>query len=278
MGADCMQIFISPPQSWRSPQFGDAEVAAFKARRRTILDEVGAAAAREARGEDGLFGPVFLHTIYLINLVSATPSLQERSVRSLASYLDWAHRLGVEGVITHLGSARDVGAEEAARMLPEVLARVLASAAGEVPLLLETTAGPGAVLGSRFEELAAAMSALGWPARLRVCLDTAHVFASGLYDGTPAGLERMLADFDATIGLPRLMAIHLNDSKTAFGSRADRHANIGEGLLGVTGLRPFLQHPALRHLPFLLEVPGRDREGPRSVDIATAKALAGNAS
>ncbi len=257
IGAECAQFFVSPPQSWRSPSHGEEEIAAFRA-------------ARRAAG----VAPVFLHSIYLINLTSAAVALRERSLRSLVAYLDWAHRLGADGVITHLGSARELGAEEAARLLPEMLARALAQSAGHVPLLLETTAGPGAVLGSRFEELGAIIEALGRPERLRVCLDTAHVFAAGLYDGTPAGLEEMLAAFEQTIGLERLAAIHLNDSKTAFGSRVDRHANIGTGLLGAAGLRPVVRHPALRHLPFLLEVPGRDRQGPDVEDIAAAKALA----
>ena len=160
-----------------------------------------------------------------------------------------------------MGSARDVGVEEAARLLPEALARVLDTAEGEVPLLLETTAGPGAVLGSTFAELGEAISLAGNSPRLRISLDTAHVFASGLYDGTPDGLEVMLAELDRAVGLERLDAV-LNDSKSVFGSRVDRHANIGQGQLGEAGLRPVLRHPALQRLPFLLEVPGVDREGP----------------
>ncbi len=259
IGADCVQFFVSPPQSWRSPSHGEEEIAAFRA-------------ARRAAG----LGPVFLHSIYLINLTSAAPALRERSLRSLIAYLDWARRLDADGVITHLGSARELGTEEAARLLPQMLARALEQTPSDVPLLLETTAGPGAILGSRFEELAAVIDALGRPQRLRVCLDTAHVFAAGLYDGTPAGLEAMLAAFERTIGLERLAAIHLNDSKTAFASRVDRHANIGTGLLGTAGLRPVVRHPALCHLPFILEVPGRDRQGPGVEDIAAAKALTCN--
>ncbi|MHB1006571.1 MAG: deoxyribonuclease IV [Chloroflexota bacterium] len=257
IGAECLQMFISPPQAWRSPSHGAEAIASFKARRR----------------ETGV-SPIFLHSVYLINLVSSAEDLRERSLRSLITYLDWAERLEVDGVITHLGSARDVGPEEAARMLPEALARALATAEGKVPLLLETTAGPGAVLGSTFAELGEAITAAGGSPRLHVCLDTAHVFASGLYDGTPEGLDLMLAELDRAVGLERLSAVHLNDSKSAFGSRVDRHANIGQGQLGEAGLRPVLRHPALRHLPFLLEVPGVDREGPGRADIAAARALA----
>lgn len=257
IGADCLQMFVSPPQAWRSPSHSAEAIAAFKER-------------RQATGVT----PVFLHSVYLINLVSGDELLRERSLRSLTTYLTWAHRLGVEGVITHLGSARDLGAEEAARLLPLALARAIDEAEGEAALLLETTAGPGATLGSTFAELGTAITAAGGSARLGVCLDTAHVFASGLYDGTPEGLETMLAKLDGAVGLQRLTAIHLNDSKSAFGSRVDRHANLGEGQIGVKGLRPLLRHPSLQHLPFLLEVPGQDREGPGAADLAAARALA----
>lgn len=257
IGAECLQMFVSPPQSWRSPGHNEQAVAAFRARRQ----EAGVA-------------PVFLHSVYLINLVSSDPVLRERSQRSLATYLTWAHRLEIDGVITHLGSARDLGPEEAARQLPEALARVLEDSVGEALLLLETTAGPGAILGSTFEELGEAITSAGGSKRLGVCLDTAHVFAAGLYDGTPDGLERMLEGLDRAVGMERLAAIHLNDSKSAYGSRVDRHANIGEGQLGKEGLRPVLRHNALSHLPFLLEVPGRERSGPGAEDIAAAKELA----
>ncbi len=257
IGADCVQFFASPPQSWRSPFHGETEVAEYLARR-----------------ADGGATPQFLHSIYLINLASGDEALRERSLRSLVTYLQWADRLGAAGVITHLGSARDVGPEEAQRLITETVGRALADSPEEARLLLETTAGPGATFGSTFAELGAVIQGLGGPPRLRVCLDTAHVFASGLYDGTPAGLDELLAAFDAEIGLDRLAAIHFNDSKSAFGSRVDRHANLGEGRLGAAGLRPFFAHPALAKQPFLLEVPGRERSGPEKRDIAAAKALA----
>ena len=257
IGAECAQFFISPPQAWRSPVHDEADVAAFLAK----------------RAESGV-APLFLHTIYLLNFASGDEALRERSLRSLITYLDWADRLGVAGVITHLGSARDVGVQEAERLIAGALQRALATAHGDVPLLLETTAGPGAVFGSTFEELGALLADLGRPPRLRICLDTAHVYASGLYDGTTAGLERSLAALDATVGLERLTAIHLNDSKAAFNSRVDRHANLGEGLMGAAGLRPFLEHPALADQPFILEVPGRNRSGPQKQDLDVAKALA----
>jgi deoxyribonuclease-4 len=257
IGAECAQFFVSPPQSWRSPAHAPAEIEAYRA-------------ARWASG----VGPQFLHSIYLINLASGDVLLRERSLRSLVTYLEWAERLGADGVITHLGSGRDVGAQEARRLIASALERVLAEARSAVPLLLETTAGGGALFGGTFEELGGVIADLGRPPRLRLCLDTAHVFAAGLYDGTADGLERLLAGLDATAGLKRLAAVHLNDSMTAFGSRRDRHANVGEGLLGAAGLGAVLRHPALAEQSFILEVPGRNRGGPQRRDLEAARALA----
>lgn len=257
IGAECAQFFISPPQAWRSPAHDEADVAAYHARR--------------AKSD---VAPLFLHTIYLLNFASNDESLRERSLRSLGTYLDWADRLGVAGVITHLGSARDVGPEQGERLIAQALERALSLARGDVPLLLETTAGPGAVFGSTFAELGAVFNDLGRPSRLQICLDTAHVYASGIYDGTADGLERALAEFDTAVGLERLAAIHLNDSKAAFNSHVDRHANVGEGQLGAAGLRPFFEHPALAGQPFILEVPGRNHSGPQKHEVDVAKALA----
>ncbi len=260
IGADCLQMFVTAPQTWRSPRHSDADVALFRARRQ----------------EHG-FGPVLLHSIYLINLVSADPALRERSAKSLVTYLTWAHRLGAEGVITHLGSARDTGIEEAERLLPAALEQILNEAEGDALLLLESTAGPGATYGSTIAQLCGAITATGSHRRLGICLDTAHVFASGIYDGSERGLEALLAEVDRSVGLQRLGAVHLNDSKSAFGSRVDRHANVGEGQLGLAGLWPWLNHKSLAAVPFILEVPGENRAGPAAADISAARKLVGAA-
>lgn len=256
IGCECLQIFLSPPQAWQAPRHAPEEAERFKQRRRAASID-----------------PVFAHSVYLINLASASTELRQRSIDSLIAYLTWAQRLDLDGVITHVGSARDTR-DEALHLVVEALQRVLAASPCPTPLLLETTAGHGAIVGNRFEELAAFLDAMGRPPRLQVCLDTSHVFASGLFDGTEPGLMRMLKSFDATVGLDRLAAIHLNDSKVPFGAHVDRHANLGEGHLGRAGIRVVLRHPALRHLPFILEVPG-EGDGPDRNNVALAKLLAG---
>lgn len=257
IGAECFQFFPSAPQSWRRPAHSATAVAAF----------------REQRARAAL-GPAFFHSVYLINLASDNSDLREKSMLSLVTYLEWADRLGVDGVITHLGSARNVGIEEGLALVVDALAFVLEAAPGEAQLLLETTAGSGAIVGSRFEELGHIINALGRPPRAQVCLDTAHVFAAGLYDGTPEGLDAMVNEFDRAIGLERLRAVHLNDSASAYASRVDRHANLGTGKLGFAGLRPFFAHPAFAEVPFIMEVPGARKQGPELADVKLAKALA----
>jgi deoxyribonuclease IV len=257
IGAETIQFFASPPQSWRAPFHRDEAIAAFHERRLNA-------------GID----PIFLHSVYLINLASANSFIREQSMKSLIAYLEWGHRLHVDGVIAHLGSARDVGFTNGLALVVDALNRVLDAAEGDVPLLMETTAGPGSIIGANFAELGSIITALGRHERLQVCLDTAHVFAAGLYDGTAASLETLLDTFEREIGLERLRAIHLNDSLSPFASRVDRHANIGAGKLGASGLRHVLTHPKLRHLPFLLEVPGPERKGPDRANVDLAKELA----
>ncbi|MHB1417746.1 MAG: TIM barrel protein, partial [Chloroflexota bacterium] len=153
IGAECLQMFVSPPQSWRPPSHSAETVAEFKASRRAAD-----------------VWPLFLHTVYLLNLASGKASLRTSSLESLVSYLGWAEKLEADGVITHQGSARDMGPAEAETAIVEALGRVLDAARGDVPLLMETTAGPGKVFGSTFQELGAVLNRLGKPERLRVCL------------------------------------------------------------------------------------------------------------
>jgi deoxyribonuclease-4 len=135
--------------------------------------------------------------------------------------------------------------------------------------VLENTAGAGGTMGVSFEELAAMIDAAGSHPRLGLCVDTAHAFAAGMDIRTPAGLEAMIEDLDATCGLERLTMVHLNDSKAPLGSSRDRHENIGEGEIGKDAFRVLLRHPAFAQVPGILEVPGFDGHGPdrRNMDI-----------
>lgn len=258
IGANCVQIFAGPPQRWASVALKDEDVAEFR---------------HLSVSEDVL--PVFIHSAYLINLASADPLLRDRSMSSLLSGLGWAASLGARGVITHLGSSKDGDLQVAEGLVCEALTAVLKEAPADTSLLLETCAGQGNTMGRRFEQLGEIIRQTGADPRLGVCLDTAHVFEAGYEVTTKDGLEATLEEFDRAIGVEKLVAIHVNDSKTALGSNVDRHENIGQGLMGEDAFSRILSHPSLRGIPFILEVPGLTSQGPDKPNVDALRRLAG---
>lgn len=254
--AECIQIFVSAPQRWLPANHSDDAVARFLA-------------GREATG----IGPVLLHGPYLINLASADETLRKRSSEAIVSQLFWAQRLGAMGVVFHVGSSggddRALAIDRAVDGLRDILTRGPA----EVPVLLETTAGGRNSIGGRFEDLAELIARLDHDPRLQVCLDTCHVFAAGYPCVQPVELEATLDEFDRVIGLQRLTALHLNDSQGPLGSHRDRHANVGEGMIGLEGFRTIINHPSLATLPGFLEVPGFDGEGPDAENLRRLRSL-----
>ncbi len=255
MGAEAVQIFTSPPQSWRRKEFTPQEIEAFRE-----------AAARED------IGPNFVHGVYLINLATANPEQLERSVRALVEDMTLCHRMGIKGVIFHLGSHKGAGFEAVLDQVCRALARVLAQTPPDTWLILENSAGMGGSVGSKFAELGRILRQVGDP-RLKVCLDTQHMFAAGYDVRTRQGLEAALEEFQREVGLERLVAVHANDSKCPLGGGVDRHENIGHGHIGREGFLNIMSHPAFRHLPFLLEVPGLDGEGPDRPNVEALKEI-----
>lgn len=258
IGCECVQIFVGSPRQWRRVEYPSDDVAEFRRR-------------RAAAGLD----PLVAHTPYLINLASPRPAIYRRSVAALAHTLQGMDALGGLGAITHIGSARG-GAWTAARArIARALRTALDESAGAM-ILLEGSAGGG--IGGTFEELRDILDAAGGGRRLGVCLDTAHLFAAGWDLRTPGGVTATLGAFDRIIGLPRLRALHLNDSKGGLGSRLDRHENIGAGLIGRAGFRAVLAHPAVTGLPGVIETPGFDHTGPDRRNIEILKRLRAAAS
>ncbi len=257
IGADCLQIFGSPPRSWRSPAHSREAVMRFRH-------------CREGTG----IGPVFIHTIYLLNLASADQQLWKRSVESLRNCLRLAQTIGAAGVVAHPGSAVGSTLEEGEARVMAALEEAVLGAESIVPVLLETSAGSGNAVGSSFESLGRIASASGIATRVGVCLATAHVFAAGYDVASADGLNCTLETFDRAIGLEWLALVHVNDSKAALGSRVDRHENIGCGRIGAEGIGRILRHPELKLIPFVTEVPGIDGAGPGERDLATLRALA----
>ncbi|MCU1489540.1 MAG: apurinic endonuclease Apn1 [Acidimicrobiaceae bacterium] len=255
---DAIQIFTQSPRMWRSPSHPAEVLAAYRATQATHPS----------------VRATFCHATYLINLAS-DGEIGERSRRCLVENLVAATAIGAKGLVLHVGSHRGAGLDGCLAGIGAALREALEATEGRLgepacPLLLENAAGTGGTVGRSFEELALLLEAAGGDQRLGVCLDTQHLFASGVPFGTIEEADAALAALDAAVGLERLACLHLNDSKVPFGANRDRHENLGEGEIGEHTLSCLLGHPALARLPALLEVPGSG-DGPRVEDVAVAR-------
>lgn len=292
IGAEVVQIFDTNPRTWRPRVVSDEEIATFTA---------GLARHRL---------PLFLHTIYLINLASPDKALRLRSQEALTRALVLGARTGAAGVVTHVGSHRGEGFERARTWAAGAVAGALADAVGAnavmaaqgetVPgalptrsgargaaaagpilpaLLLESGAGAGNTVGDDLEELVALLEAFSdtvpalADAEIGLCLDTAHLFAAGYAVHQTEGLDALIADLRCLGLLEKVRLVHLNDSKAPFAVHRDRHENLGEGYIGYEGLARVLRHPAFTQIPFVLEVPGHDGRGPDAANVSLAKAM-----
>jgi deoxyribonuclease-4 len=241
-GADSVQIFTKSSRSWAAKALDDEEVGRFRAESKRT-------------GK-----PVAAHSSYLINVAAADPAIRKRSWAALADELSRCRTLGIPHLIFHPGSN---GAEaEGLRLGSEGMATALEQVPGPVRLLVETTAGQGASLGWRFEQVAALRE--GVPGALRrrvgVCLDTCHVFAAGYDISTPEGYEKTIGELDRAVGLSHLQAFHLNDCKKPLGCRVDRHEHIGEGQMGLTPFRLLVNDRRFADVPGFLETEARFKE------------------
>jgi deoxyribonuclease-4 len=232
---------------------------------------------RARRKELGL-GPLVIHTNYLINLASANPVLRTRSVQAFHQELVRALALGADYLVTHLGCSGDDHGPNRAGESVSAIARGLRQAArglklGDLQILLENTAGQGSSVGSRFEELRAIIDACR-DLPMGVCIDTAHLFASGWDIRTAEGLDKTLMSIDRSIGLERVAVLHVNDSKTNFASRVDRHEHIGKGKIGLEAFGRILNHPLLARRAFIAETP-IDKPGDDRKNVAALWKLIG---
>lgn len=255
IGAEAIQLFISAPQQWKPPVLSEEQAAAFKDR----LAGTGM--------------PAFLHGVYLINLASDDPALLGRSAGSLKQYLTWAGALGVAGTVFHVGSHKGAGFEAIRDQVCRVMREVIESVPNESLLIMENNAGQGGGVGTTFAELGALIKGLDNHPRVAVCLDTCHAFAMGYNVAEREGCEMAMEEFDREIGLGRLVVVHANDSKMPLGGVRDRHANIGDGHMGLGAFRTILGHRAFADLPFLLEVPGLDGNGPDQENVNRLKRI-----
>jgi deoxyribonuclease IV len=244
--------------------------------RPTRHDEATLASYAETQATAGI-SATFCHATYLINLATADGELLEKSSACLLENLLVTTAIGAGGLVLHVGSHRGAGLAGTEGQVADALLGALEEtekqlARPSAPILLENAAGAGGTVGRTLEELAALIAAADGDAHIGMCLDTQHLFASGIDYSTLEAADAVVAALDTTIGLERLRALHLNDSKVPLGANRDRHENLGEGQIGADALGFLISSPRLDHVAALLEVPG-EGDGPRAEDVAKANAI-----
>ncbi len=254
-GCRAIQIFNQSPRMWRPNVYSDETVAEFRA----AMDESAVDA-------------VMIHAVYLLNCASEDDAIRAKTLISLTSSLQVGARIGAVGVVLHPGSAKGGDVGEAIKRAGATIGEALAESEG-CPLHLENTAGAGGTLGRTFDELSELIEGAGGDERLGLCLDSCHLVAAGYDVRTAEGVDGVVAEVGEKLGLSRLGSLHLNDSVNPLGSQRDRHANLGEGELGLAGCAAFLSAPAFEGLACVLETPGEAREGAGPEEVALAVSL-----
>jgi deoxyribonuclease IV len=255
IGAESVQVFTQSPRAWRPTNHPPENFERF----------------RERRAETGI-GGVLCHALYLVNLASPKEGFYEKSVTAMCNTVDVGCAIEADGVVFHIGSHLGAGMDAGLDRVCEAMKKVLDRCSDTTWLLMENSAGAGDTIGRSIEELALLYQRLDGHPRLGVCLDSCHLYVSGCDVTDEATLDAVLDELDREIGLDRLRALHVNDSKAPLGSNLDRHENIGEGLLGEK-LGLFLGHPRLQELPAVLEVAGPDGHGPDANEVQKTKDL-----
>jgi deoxyribonuclease IV len=259
IGCTAMQIFVKNNMRWFARPLSRPEIRGF-------LDHV-------QRPE---LLSVFGHANYLINLAATNPKFHANSICALAEELIRADQLALPFLVlhpgAHLGAGEEAGLEKIGGSINEVFRKIPRV---KTKIALEITAGQGSCIGHRFEHLAHIIANVREPERLRVCLDTAHLFAAGYDISNESGVRKTFRQFDRVIGRERLVAIHVNDSKTPCGSRVDRHEHIGNGQIGLDAFRFIMRSPRFRKIPKVLETPKNKDLREDVMNLKTLRQLAG---
>jgi deoxyribonuclease IV len=255
IGADAVQVFTQSPRTWRPTNHDPANFDAFKTR----------------RAEAGIDG-VVCHAVYLVNLAAPDDEVYAKSVAALLNTMDVGCAIEADGVVFHVGSHLGAGLEAGLERAIPALEQALEHTSDTTWLLVENSAGAGGTIGRSVEELAMVVDGLGRHPRAGICLDSCHLWVSGTDVTDSAALDACLDEVEDTIGLDRLRALHVNDAAADRGSNRDRHANVGEGMLG-DELGVFLANPRLQGLPTILEVPGKDGHGPDASEVRKLRDL-----
>ncbi len=254
-GGEAVQIFAGSPRMWRKTEYTQEQGQQFQAN----MKEFG-------------INRAFIHVMYLTSYATDDKEHRDKSIDAYINALRNCDVLGAQGAVTHLGSHKGEGFEKSLPHVADSLMQVLNSDT-EAEVILENSAGSGGNVGNSFEELAAIIEACERHPRLKVCLDTAHVFTSGYDIRKLEAWNETMDEFDKTIGLDRLTVMHLNDSKADIGSHVDRHENIGDGYIGYAAFEAIVNDSRLENIAGILEVPGIDGNGPDKANIDRLKKL-----
>lgn len=258
IGAQCMQVFGASPRTFFAK----------------IPDKQTIKEYKEALQTSGL-EPVFLHAAYLVNLASPKADLRIKSIKNLSAHLQIAELMQAQGLIFHIGSGKDMPREKALALTVEGMKKVLSSVTGSTQLIMENTAGSGNKIGKDAAELGWLLKKLN-SKRVKVCIDTAHAFEAGaIQKFSPASIKAFLDNYDDNVGWENIACFHINDSKTEFASHHDRHENIGEGYIGLSGFKNLAHDQRMQDMPWILEVPGFDGKGPDQKNIQILHKLIG---
>jgi deoxyribonuclease IV len=258
LGANTFQIFSSSPRQWKA----------------SVPSAPAIALLNKAREKHDLY-PLVIHDNYLINLASTQEDVRRKSIEAFRGELVRGIAMGAEYLVAHPGNYKGQTVEQGIFAFLQGVAKAAQGLAfGKLMLLIENTAGSGAQLGSKLEELHVMREFAPKLTDLPIgfCLDTCHLLAAGFNIATEQGLGETLEEVDRLLGLENVRVIHANDSKGALGSHLDRHQNIGEGHIGLEGFRRILNHPKLRDKPFILETPV-EKPGDDRRNLDTLKAL-----
>jgi len=237
IGCECFQIFTRSPRGGNPPLLDKSVIEAF-------LKECSAYN----------FTDYYIHTPYFINLASENSRIRLSSILLVKEEIKRGNLIGAKYIVTHLGSARGSGESEGLRKVIGALKKILDTINHSNKLLIEVSAGQGEAIGDKFEELAEILDKVSNP-DLGICLDTAHIFATGYDLRTEEAVKKMLNEFSLTIGLDKLKLLHGNDSKVGLGERKDRHEHIGKGKIGIEGFRALINNPCLKGIDVIIETP-----------------------
>ncbi|MCK5116936.1 MAG: deoxyribonuclease IV [Candidatus Aegiribacteria sp.] len=243
LGLPCGQIFTSNQQQWKARTVKEVEVERYKSRTATIIS----------------------HTSYLINLASSNKRVVKLSVPALEAELERIHILGIKWCVLHPGAHLGAGEDEGIKKISSLTRKILLNSPSDTGILYENTAGQGTTLGYTFGQLAQLLEQTSIADRTGICFDTCHAFAAGYDLSSEQAVREALIKFNSTVGIERIKAFHINDSKNECGSRKDRHATIGEGLIGLEPLRYLASMPEFKEIPGIAETPGTDSD--RAQDI-----------